>query len=483
MPSLFDLSTHFFLQLAVLLVVCRLVWPVFRWLGQIRVVAIMGAGFLLGPSVLGALWPAGQQWLFPVAVDTAAGRTTHPSLAILYVVGQLGLVLYMFLVGAGFRTEIFAAHFRVAGVTAAAGLVVPMLLGGAAGLALIRGDGWFADGVATWQAVLFTAAAVAITAFPMLAWMIDECGLAETRVGTMALACAATDDAVAWILLAAVVAGSAGSMDGAVVAGIGTALFVGFMLTAGRRLLRRLGGPAAADPAQPIAPALLVVLVVLLCSAWITDLIGVHAVFGAFVAGLAMPRGPLLDMLRARTEPLVSGLLLPAFFVFAGLNTDLGLLLVHGALLVTAVVLVLSFGGKFGAVTLAARYQGLSWPEAGALGAFANARGLTELVLLTIGLTQGIITPALYTVFAVMAFATTLATTPLYRAFERRAGAGGLRFGADGALGVAVPGPGSADVGRRTGSVAQQEIAGLRTVTPSGEPGIHPVCPDEFDGR
>lgn len=442
MPLLFDLSMHFFLQTAVVLLACRLLWPIFRKLGQIRVVAIMGAGFLLGPSVFGALWPTAQQWLFPTTIEFTGVSLTHPSLAILFVVGQLGLVLYMFLVGARFRTEIFAAHHRVAGVTATAGLVVPMLLGGAVGWVLAGRDGWFADGVAAWQAVLFVAAAVAITAFPMLAWMINECGLGHTRVGTMALACAATDDAVAWMTLAIVVAGSAGSMTGAVVAIGGTAIFVGFMLTAGRRLLRRLDRRAVPDRTEPPASsALLVVLVVVLCSAWITDLIGVYAVFGAFVAGIAMPRGQLLDTLVERTEPVVSGLLLPAFFVFAGLQTDLVLLLVPAALLVAAVVLVLSFGGKFGAVTLAARYQGMSWCEAGAMGAFANARGLTELVLLTVGLSEGIITPALYTALAVMAFATTLATTPLFRLFERRAHARGREFGPDGEIDCAAGDP------------------------------------------
>lgn len=432
MPSLFDLSTHFFLQMAVVLVVCRLVWPLFRWLGQARVVATMSAGFLLGPSGFGALWPAGQQWLFPAVLDIEGTGTTHPSLAILYVLGQLGLVLYMFLVGAAFRTEIFTAHFRVAGVTAAAGLVVPMLLGGAVGGVLAGNDGWFADGVAVWQAILFVAAAVAITAFPMLASMIQECGLSETRVGTIALACAASDDAVAWILLATVVAGSAGSMNGALPAVGGAALFTGLMLTAGRRLLRSLDRWAAPDRDGVPTSALLVVLVVLMVSAWFTDLVGVHAVLGAFVAGVAMPRGQMLNILRTRMEPLVSGLLLPAFFVFAGLHTDLGLLLVPAALLVTVVVLVLSFGSKFGAVTLAARYQGMGWYEAGALGAFANARGLTELILLTVGLAEGIITPALYTVLAVMAFLTTLATTPLFRWFENRSRAQGLGFGSDG---------------------------------------------------
>lgn len=452
MPSLLDLSMHFFLQMAVILAAYRVIWLLFERLGQVQVVAIMAAGFLLGPSVLGAAWPAAQEWLFPITIDIGGTPVTHPSLTIVYVVGQLGLVLYMFLVGTSFQTGIFASHFRVASATATAGVAVPMLLGGIAGFVLATHGGYFTDKVESWQAALFLAAAVSITAFPMLAWIIDASGLHRTRLGTMSLACAASDDALSWVLLAAVVASTRDSMISAVVALVGGVAFVVFMFGVGKRLLAPLNTWADRHPhgdnELPVAPLVTVLLIVLLC-AWYTDKVGVYSVFGAFIAGIVMPRGQFLDALRARTEPLVSYLLLPAFFIYSGLNTELSLIVAPPVLVAALAVLILSFGGKFGAVTLAARFQGMSWREAGAMGTLANARGLMELILLNVGLTQALITPALYTILALMAFATTFAATPIYRLFERNARKHGLIFGPDGE----TPAPTSPPADRR-GSVS-----------------------------
>ena len=444
MPPLLDLTTHFFLQMAAVLVAYRLLWPLFERLGQVHVVANMAAGFLLGPSVLGALSPGPQQWLFPTTIEIGGQEVTHPSLSILYVVGQLGLVLYMFLVGSSFRTEIFTAHLRVAGATATAGVAVPMMLGGATGLVLASVGGYFSAGVEPWQAAMFLAAAVAVTAFPILAWIIHAAGLHNTRLGTMSLACAAADDACAWVLLAAVVASTGDDMGDAVLAFVGGVGFTLFMFVVGRRLLRPLDRWAqremrdGRDETLPVGPLVAVLVVVMMC-AWFTDLVGVYSVFGAFVAGVVMPRGRMLDAVRSRVEPLVAYLLLPAFFIFAGLNTELSLLFEPSVLLVAVVVLAVAVGGKFGAVTLTARYQGMSWREAGSMGALANARGMTELILLNIGLAAGIITPALYTILALMAFITTFTATPLFRLFERGARKNGLVFDADGE----TPVPGS----------------------------------------
>ena len=187
MPSLLAIAYHFFLQLTVILLTYRLLWPLFRRLAQVQVVAIMVAGFLLGPSVLGWIWPAGQQWLFPTKLTVGAETITHPNLIVIYVVGQLGLILYMFMVGASFRLNILSAHVRQAGVTSAAGIGVPLVLGGAVGWWMVGLGGYFTGKVTPWQGGLFVAAAVAITAFPMLAWIIYESGLLNTRLGTMTL--------------------------------------------------------------------------------------------------------------------------------------------------------------------------------------------------------------------------------------------------------------------------------------------------------
>ncbi|MFC0107670.1 cation:proton antiporter [Kibdelosporangium aridum] len=438
MPTLLEVTTHFFLQVAVILITCRLLWPLFRRLGQVQVVAIMAAGFVLGPTVLGWAWPAAQEWLFPAALDVGGGATTtHPNLTAIYVVGQLGLVLYMFLVGASFKLEILRSHLGKAGATSAAGIVVPLLLGGVVGVWLVDQGDYFTSKVSSWQGGLFLAAAVAITAFPMLAWIIYASGLLNTRLGTMSLSCAAVDDACAWVLLATVVATTKGSMSGALLAIGGGLAYLLFMTVVARRFLKRLdtwtpgNGDRERSGGLAVVPLTIVLLVVLLAS-WFTDYVGIYSVFGAFVAGTVMPRGKFLDAIRERFEPLVAYLLLPAFFIYSGLNTELNLIFDPQVLLVAVVVLIVSFAGKFGAIGLVARWQGMSWREAGAMGALANARGLMELILLNIGLSAGLITGQLYTILALMTIVTTFLATPVMRLFERNGWKKGIVFGPSG---------------------------------------------------
>jgi Kef-type K+ transport system membrane component KefB len=302
-------------------------------------------------------------------------------------------------------------------VVSFSGIAAPMALGGLLGWAVVADGGFFPGRVAGWQGALFIAAAIAITAFPMLAWIVYDSNLLHTRLGTMALACAAADDAVAWILLAGVGASTKGSAAIAVVALLGSVAYLAVMLTVVRRLLRRLNDYATAKtrqgeglPSGVLVSALLIVLV----GAWLTDLIGVYAVFGAFIAGIVMPRGPMTTRLRERLEPLTAYLLLPAFFVYSGLNTRLTLLFEPGVLVALIVVLAVAVIGKGVSVAIAARVQGLPWREAGSLGALMNARGLMELILLNVGLTAGIVTPELYTILAIMTIVTTFAASPLH---------------------------------------------------------------------
>lgn len=437
MPSLLEITSHFFLQVAVILLTYRLLWPLFRRLAQVQVVAIMVAGFLLGPSVLGWIWPAAQQWLFPTKLAIGAETIMHPNLTVIYVVGQLGLVLYMFLVGASFKLDILSAHTRQAGATSAAGIAVPLLLGGVVGWWMVGQGGYFTDKVVQWQGALFVAAAVAITAFPMLAWIIYDSGLLNTRLGTMSLSCAAVDDACAWVLLATVVATSKGTVFGALLAVGGGLAYLVFMVYCGRPLLARLDtwtprrGDVESTGGIPIAQ-LTVILLVVLTASWFTDVVGIYSVFGAFVAGAVMPRGALLEKIRERMEPLTAYLLIPAFFIYSGLNTQLTLILDGPTLLMALVVLVVSFTAKFGAVGLAARWQGMSWYEAGSMGALANARGLMELILLNIGFEAGLISGKLYTILALMTIVTTLCATPLQQFFARRLRRTGATFGPTG---------------------------------------------------
>ncbi|WP_067470457.1 cation:proton antiporter [Nocardia amamiensis] len=436
MPTLLEITTHLFLQMLVILVTYRLIWPLFRRLAQVQVVAVMVAGFVLGPSVLGSIWPAAQHWLFPTTVDVGNISIIHPNLTAIYAVGQIGLVLYMFLVGASFKLDILGAHVRQAGATSAFGVMVPMILGGLVGWMMISNGGYFTDKVSPWQGALFLAAAVAITAFPMLAWIVYDSGLMNTRLGTMSLSCAAVDDACSWILLAAVVATAKGEMSDALITLVGGVVYVLFMVFIARRWLARLNtwsrsGDTGLTGGIPITH-LTIVLLVILAGCWFTDSIGLFSVFGAFVAGAVMPRGELLDKIRDRFEPLVAYMLLPAFFIYSGLNTQLSLIFAPSVLLMGALVLVVSFAGKFGAIGLAARWQGMGWREAGSMGALANARGLMELILLNVGQSAGLITNEMYTILALMTIITTFAATPIQRIFERRAWKEGYVFGPTG---------------------------------------------------
>lgn len=433
MPSLMEVTTHLFLQMTIILITYRLIWPLFRRLAQVQVVAVMVTGFLLGPSVLGALWPSVQHWLFPTTLHIGGTPITHPNLTAIYIVGQLGLVLYMFLVGASFKLDILGEHLRQTGSTAAFGVGVPLMLGGILGWFMTSNGHFFTDKVSQWQGALFLASAVAITAFPMLAWIVYDSGLMNTRLGTMSLSCAAVDDACSWILLAVVVASTRGSMGQALITVAGGVGYVAFMSTLGRRWLARLNtwkprGDTAMSGGIPTAH-LTIVLLVILAGCWFTDFVGIYSIFGAFVAGAVMPRGELLDTIRSRFEPLVAYLLLPAFFIYSGLNTQLSLIFKPAVMVTGALVLLVSSLGKFGAIGLAARWQGMSWREAGSMGALANARGLMELILLNIGQSAGLITKDLYTVLALMAIITTFAATPIQRIFERHAWKNGYVFG------------------------------------------------------
>lgn len=426
MPSFLHIAMHFFLQVAIVLLTYLALTPVFRKLGQAQVIAIMVAGFVLGPSVLGWLWPAGQAWLFPTKLAFGDHNLSHPNLVAIYVVGQLGLVLYMFMVGASFNLQLLSTHLRQAATTSAVGIACPMLLGGVVGWWLVSSRGFFTQDIQPWQGGIFMAAAVAVTAFPMLAWIIYDSGLVDSRMGTLALACAAIDDAAAWIILAAVVASTKGKTSGALLALGGGVVFVAIMISAVRPLLMKLfqwsasrvdlqGGNRAFPTAHFCG-----VLVVILTAAWVTDLVGCYCVLGAFVAGAVMPRGEPLLTITQRMDPLVSYLLLPCFFVYSGLNAHIELIFNRSVLMAAAVVLLAAFVGKFGGVALAARWQGLSWSEAGSIGALTNARGLMELILLNIGFENRVITSELYTILALMTIVTTFAATPLHRMFESR---------------------------------------------------------------
>jgi Kef-type K+ transport system membrane component KefB len=396
-------AVHFFLELAAILVACRLVGLLSERLGQSQVVGEMIAGVLLGPSLLGRVAPGIQHQLFPPG----------PANTVLYTAAQIGLVLYMFLVGLNFDVNLIKHRLGTAAAVSTAGIVAPLALGALIAAPLLGSHMYFDKSVTLVMAMMFLGASIATTAFPMLARIIFERGLSGTPLGTLALACGATDDALSWCLLATVLAIHRGSAAVAVMAIGGGIVYTAVLLTMGRKAFRKFG--PISERQGSISPTMLsLVLILLMACAWLTDTIGIYAIFGAFILGVAMPAGFFAERLTAILEPLVTTFLLPLFFVYSGLNTQVGLLNNATLWAVTLGILIASIAGKGVACTLAARLRKVSWRESLALGSLMNARGLIELILLNIGLQAGIITPTLFTILVLVAIVTTLMATPVF---------------------------------------------------------------------
>jgi Kef-type K+ transport system membrane component KefB len=400
--SNFQLSIYFFLQLVVILAVCRGISLIARKFGQPSVIAEMIAGVLLGPSLFGLLWPNLQASLFPKA-----------SMTIIFAVSQVGLVLYMFLIGMEFQPELLRKRIRTVASVSLAGIVTPFILGSLLALYLLRENNFFAGTVSVWQAMLFLGAAMSITAFPMLARIIHDCGLSGTPLGTLALAAGSIDDVCAWGALAIVLASFSGQPSIAILAIGGGLLYVGVVLSVGKSWLRRLG-PMVERKQGLTSPMLSFVLILLMLGAFITDAIQIYAVFGAFVLGVAMPRGILTIELKNKLEPITKSFLLPLYFVYSGLNTRIGLLNTFYLWMIALLVLFLASFGKGVACYLAAMYHGETRRDAMAIGTLMNARGLMELIMLNIALEKGIITPTLFAIMVIMAIGTTLLATPVF---------------------------------------------------------------------
>ncbi|MBJ7500455.1 MAG: cation:proton antiporter [Sphingopyxis sp.] len=398
-----DYSIHFFLQIAVILLVCRVVgWMANRFMGQPQVVGEMIAGVVLGPSLFGLFFPEFQAALFP--------RETRN---ILYVGAQFGVGLYMFLVGTTLRLDHFQSKAKSAVGVSAAGIVAPFLFAALITPFLLDIPGLFTEGLSRGGATLFLGACIALTAFPMLARIINERGLANTSLGTLTLTAGAFDDAVSWCVLALVLA-TFGAGPGvallAVVGGVGFALFMFFV---GRKLLVPLGRAVEAK-GELTHTLLAVVLMLYAMSAFFMDAVGIHAVFGGFLLGACMPRGLLTEEIRRKIEPMTVVFLLPMFFTYSGLNTQLTTVNSLTLLAIAFGILLVSIAAKFGACWLAARLAGEDNRTAMGIGALMNARGLMELIIINIGLQKGIIGPTLFAIMVLMAIVTTVMAGPLF---------------------------------------------------------------------
>ena len=402
-----ELAPRFFIAVAVILLVCKGVAWLLGKVGQPAVVSEMLAGVLLGPSLLGLLLPGVKDTLFPA-----------PLLPVLYVVGQVGLVLFMFQAGYAFTAHRVTGFASTAGVVSLAGVTAPLALGvllvlGTAGVVPIQ-----AKGTSLGVSAAFVGVALAITAFPMLARIITERGQAGTRHGTLSLASGAIDDMVAWIMLAVVLAFASGKVGPAVLTVGGAVLFALVLWFGGRRTATALmTSDRLGDQARLLGTVALLFLV-----AWYTDEIGLYAVFGAFAVGVVMPRTDRTDKVVETLTPIAATVFLPLFFTYSGLRTEFGLLGNPRVLLFALACVTLAITGKFGACWAAARLRGEPQGVALRVGALMNARGLMQLIALNVGLEAGIVNSSLFTVLVLVALVTTLMTTPLLSWIERREG-------------------------------------------------------------
>ncbi len=420
-----DHSIHFFLQIAVILLACRVTgWAVKKWLGQPQVVGEMIAGVLLGPSLFGLLLPDLQAALFP-----------NETRNVLYVCAQVGVGLYMFLVGTTLRLDHFQSKAKSAAGVSAAGILVPFLFAALITPYLLTVPGLFNPAIDPSSATLFMGACIALTAFPMLARIVNERGLANSALGTLTLTAGAFDDAVSWCVLAIVLATFGGGPGVALIAIVGGLGFTLFMLFAGRPLLAPLGRAVEARGAMSDT-MLSIVLMLFALAAFAMDAAGIHAVFGGFLLGVCMPRGKLTEETKRKITPITT-LLVPIFFTYSGLNTRLDMVDSLALLALALAILAVSIAAKFGACWLAARLAGENNRTALGIGALMNARGMMELIIINIGLQKGIIGPTLFAIMVLMAIVTTVMAGPLFElVYGRKARAAGEL----GALGSEAPG-------------------------------------------
>jgi len=392
-----------FLSLTVILIACKACGFIIKLFGQPPVVGEMVAGVLLGPSLLGALSPNLAHGLFPV-----------DSRPILYAIAQIGLTLYMFVVGIEFRSDLLKNNLRTAAGVSIAGILVAFALGCILAWWFLKIGGFFVASTPLSLGMLFIGAAMSITAFPMLARIILENGLTGTRAGTIALAAGSLDDAIAWILLAGVLGGISGKPILFIAALGGGIIYTLICMLVVRPLLHRV------NLVWKDEAGMLGLIAVLVCiGGWFTDLIGLYSVFGAFIMGLAIPRGTLAEKVAERIGPLTTALLLPVFFTYSGLNTKIGLLNSLTLWLICGLIILAAIAGKLLACYAAGRLSGENHSDSLTIATLMNARGLMELILLNIGFQAGLITQTLFTIFVLMAVVTTLMAAPGFNASKR----------------------------------------------------------------
>jgi Kef-type K+ transport system membrane component KefB len=393
-----DALYHVLLSLVLILLLGRWLGKLFVHFEQPRVIGEMVAGIMLGPSLLGHFWPQATEFILPEHAQPA-----------LKIIAQIGVVLYMFLVGLELNAGLLRSRAHATVAISHASIVTPFLLGSILALWLYPRLG--TEGVPFTSFALFMGVAMSITAFPVLARILTDRNMENSELGVIAISCAAIDDVTAWCLLAFVVGVSQSAVNGAVQTTIMALAYIAVMLLVVRPLAVRFLGHDADHPTRRMA---VWVLVALLFSAMTAEWIGIHAIFGAFLLGAVIPHDS--DVARDFTnklEDIVKILLLPAFFAYTGMRTQIGLVSGWESWLFCLVIILVATLGKFGGSFVAAWCTGLSPRLSAALGILMNTRGLMELIVLNIGLELGVISPKLFAMMVIMALVTTIATTPI----------------------------------------------------------------------
>ncbi|MCW3090338.1 MAG: transporter, family [Ferruginibacter sp.] len=401
-------------QILTIILAARLLGWVCKKIGQPTVIGEIAAGILLGPSFLGMFFPGFSATLFPTQ-----------SLGNLQFLSQIGLILFMFVVGMELDLKVLRNQAKEAVVISHASIIIPFALG--LGLAYFIYENFAPQGVQFTSFGLFIGIAMSITAFPVLARIVQERGINKTRLGTVVITCAATDDITAWCILAAVIAiVKAGSFVSAFYIIFLAAGYMLIMLKVIKPFLKRVGD-LHTTPENLSKPVVAIFFLVLLISSYCTEIIGIHALFGAFMAGAIMPENmKFRTIFIEKVEDVALVLLLPLFFVFTGLRTQIGLLNEAYLWKVCGLIILVAVAGKFLGSALAARFVGQNWKDSLTIGALMNTRGLMELVVLNIGYDLGVLTPEIFAMMVIMALVTTFMTGPaldgINFAFRKKAG-------------------------------------------------------------
>lgn len=389
------LTGQILLQLVIILVVAQFCSFVCRKLGQPQVIGEILAGLLLGPSLLGLLWPGFSKWIFPLS--------TLPTLQTL---GDIGLIFYMFTLGSRLDIQLLRKQSSQVMGNSLASILLPLVLGGVLAFMLFPD---LAGSKATFVSfILVLGTSLAITAFPVLARILVERRMLNTEIGTLALAGAMVNDVVAWCLLAIVVATihAAGLLSILTLLGV-LALYTLVMFFVVRPLLlwidQRWHKPQA---------MFVLIITLLLLSAYVTNLLGIHPVFGAFIMGMIVPRRANLAEYLRGIDRFNQYLFLPLYFVFSGLRTQIGLIDAPGLWLICLLILLIACVSKIAGGMLGTRLTGVSWRDSLGVGVLMNTRGLVELIVLNIALDLGVLSPALFAMLVIMALLTTMFTSP-----------------------------------------------------------------------